>query len=54
MNLPNLKIMKSKAINPIEIEPETIAEITETESEEIQGGVGSCNMHTCGTKTKEV
>jgi hypothetical protein len=44
--------MKSININPIEIEPETIAEIGETESEEIQGGGTSCNIHTC--KTKEV
>lgn len=42
--------MKSKKVNPIEIEPEIIAEITETESEEIQGGIGSCNLHTCKPK----
>lgn len=45
--------MKSKNINPIEIEPETIAEISETESEEIQGGVGSCLLMTCNP-TKQV
>lgn len=42
--------MKSKSINPIEIEPETIAEITETESEEVQGGKGSCLAMTCNVR----
>jgi hypothetical protein len=40
--------MKSKNANSVEIEPETIAEITETESEEIQGGVTtSCLNWSC-------
>ncbi len=42
--------MKSKLINPIEIEPETVAEISEVQSEEIQGGGTSCRMLSCPDK----
>ena len=41
--------MKPKKINPIEIEPETIAEISEEQAEQIEGG-GSCLRLTCKIK----
>ncbi len=47
--------MKTKKVNfIIEVEPETIAEISENQSEEIQGGRGlSCRIHTCKPKDVE-
>lgn len=38
--------MKSKKINPIDIQPETIAEISEEQAQSVEGG-GSCNKLTC-------
>jgi hypothetical protein len=48
------KIMKKKKTNPVEVEPETIVEISETQAEEVEGGGSSCAWHSCNTKTKEV
>jgi hypothetical protein len=45
--------MKSKTINPIEIEPETIAEISEEQAEQIEGGGTSCRCTSC-TKNSNV
>jgi hypothetical protein len=45
--------MKTKSVNPIEIEPEIISELSEEQTEEIQGGRGSCHLHTCNP-TKQV
>jgi hypothetical protein len=44
--------MKSKTINPIEIEPETIAEISEDQAEKVEGGgvIGTCYQWSCNTK----
>lgn len=48
--------MKTKKINPIEIEPEVIAQLDEAQSDEIHGGDGtkcsSCAMHSCNTWTQ--
>jgi hypothetical protein len=43
--------MKTIKVNPIETEPEVIAEISENESAEIQGGVtSSCMYFSCNPK----
>jgi hypothetical protein len=51
-------IMKTKKTNPIEIEPEVIAQLSEEQSDEIQGGDGtkcsSCTMNSCNTWTQNV
>jgi hypothetical protein len=39
--------MKPKKINPIEIEPETIAEIGDDQSVQVEGGNLSCMRTTC-------
>ena len=39
--------MKNVIINPLEIEPETIAVITEEQAEEIEGGGTSCRCTSC-------
>lgn len=44
--------MKNITINPLEIEPETIVEISEEQAEQIEGG-GSCYIHSCIDRTKE-
>jgi hypothetical protein len=48
--------MKTKKVNPIEIEPEIMAQLSEEQSDEIQGGDGtkcsSCTMNSCNTWTK--
>lgn len=42
--------MKKININPIELDSETIAIISESQSEEVEGGKTSCNITTCATK----
>lgn len=42
--------MKKININPVELDPETIAIISEAQSEEVEGGKTSCNITTCATK----
>lgn len=42
--------MKTKKINPISLDLETITEITESQSEEVQGG--SCWSWSCKPATK--
>ncbi len=44
--------MKTKKINPIEIEPETIAEINEDQADIIEGGQGTCIFISCNGKTE--
>jgi hypothetical protein len=40
--------MKTKKINIVEVEPETIVEISETQAEEVEGGGTSCMWTSCG------
>jgi hypothetical protein len=51
--------MKTKKINPIEIEPEIIAQLSQEQSDDIQGGLdgtkcSSCTMNSCNTWTQNV
>ncbi len=39
--------MKSKTINPVEVEPETITQISEEQAEQIEGGGTSCRCMSC-------
>lgn len=46
--------MKKLKLNPIEIEPETISELSEEQAEEIEGGNNnSCQRRTCGTNNTQ-
>jgi hypothetical protein len=42
--------MKKIDISTIELDPETIAVLSDNQSEEVEGGKTSCNITTCGTK----
>lgn len=45
--------MKSKKINPIEIQLETIAEISEEQANQVEGGGTSCARTSCtGSKNQ--
>jgi hypothetical protein len=47
--------MKTNKKNIIEVEPETIIQISDIQAEELEGGKVSCLITTCGgTKTREV